>query len=425
MPGLEPQPATGSAAPAPQVLNDGRAGHETSEPAEDRLTNRVIAGRYEVGERIGYGGMSTVYRALDRSLGRTVAVKVIRYPQESEATRAHLRERFRREAANVARIPPHPNVVQVFDYGTDPELDVDFIVMEFVEGLDVKAALTDGAFGIGDSVRILLGAARGLAAGHRVGIIHRDVKPGNVFLVGGRHFESVRILDFGIAKALAADPDDDLTRLTGVPHTPAYASPEQHAGSHLLNPASDVYQLGLVAYELFTGERAFDVHDRERIRKGEHVLLPERENWLDVPPALRTVVERAVRPYPSDRYPDARAFAEALAEAWGDDRTLFASPAPADTTASIGPAPYLPESRGSEVLSIGDRWRAIPRPVLLTLAVVLSILLLWSVLRGWGGTSAENDAALAPSTMELEEEFAPLYHRAAEWLVETNEATEP
>ena len=312
------------------------------QPFERLLVGRRLAGRYELAEAIGAGGMSVVYRGTDLVLGRPVAVKVVGLPADSDEMRANLRERFRREAASAARIAHHPNVAQVYDYGTDAELDLDFIVMELLRGRDLKEALRHGPILRDEALRVLVEAARGLAAGHQEGIVHRDVKPANVFLVGedGR-LEYVRVLDFGIAKAMEPEEDESLT-LTGtgqLPHSPAYASPEQLDPDAPLNPASDVYQLGLIAYELLTGARPYGDGERQRIRGGEEVPPAESAGWAALPDSLRAVISRALRRDPGERYPDAGAFADALEEA-DDDRTVLLHPV-ADATVEH-PSPPSP-----------------------------------------------------------------------------------
>jgi len=277
------------------------------------LAGRTLSGRYTIREPIGSGGMSVVFRALDTTLGRDVAVKIIIATAPGPA-RQRLRERFRREAAAAAGIGSHPNLVHIYDYGTDPEQDLDFIVMELLPGRDLKAVLASGGLQPAQSLRVLLESARGLAAGHGAGLVHRDIKPANIFLVGDLQVESVRLLDFGIAKPV--DVDDDLT-LTGEapPHSPAYASPEQLRHGGTLTPASDVFQLGLVAYEMLAGERPFTLDERDRLRSGEPVPLPVRGRWSTVPLPVRQIVERCLALDPRARFADAAEFAEAVAAA--------------------------------------------------------------------------------------------------------------
>jgi hypothetical protein len=287
------------------------------------MVGRTLAGRYEVVDAIARGGMSVVYRGLDRTLGREVGVKVVSLAAASDTALATFRERFRREAASAARIQ-HPNVVQIFDYGTDPELELDFIVMELLRGRDLKEELRETPLlPRPEAMRILADAARGVAAGHRAGIVHRDVKPANVFLVGDGNVDVVKILDFGIAKPLEDDPEHALTTIGSLPHSPAYASPEQLDVHQPVTAASDVYQLGLIGYEMLAGRRPFDESDRAAVRAGSDVPLPTTEAWRSVPPHLCDVISRALRPRPGDRFPDAAAFIEALMTAQEDDATAF------------------------------------------------------------------------------------------------------
>ncbi len=293
---------------------------------EGLMVGRTLAGRYEVVDAVARGGMSVVFRGLDRTLGREVAVKVVSLAGASDTLLPNFRERFRREAASAARIQ-HPNVVQIFDYGTDPELELDFIVMELLQGDDLKETLRAGPIHPPEALRILADAARGVAAGHRAGIVHRDVKPANVFLVGrtdrDRDVDTVKILDFGIAKPMEDDPDHQLTTIGSLPHSPAYASPEQLDPSQPLSPASDVYQLGLIGFEILAGRRPYDEDERARVRGGQAVPLPSTEAWEAVPRHLRAVVEQALSLRPEDRYPDAAAFVEALVTARDEDATAF------------------------------------------------------------------------------------------------------
>ena len=422
------------------------------ESFERLLVGHTLADRYEVGERTGAGGMSVVYRAVDRRLGRPVAVKVVSLGARSPEEREELRGRFRREAASAARIPHHPNVVQVYDYGTDPELDLDFLVMELLEGRDLKEALGAGPMPVPEALRILREAARGLAAGHRVGIVHRDVKPANLFLTdegGGR--ESVRVLDFGIAKPMEALPEQDLTRTGQLPHSPAYAAPEQMDRHLPLTPSSDVYQLGLIGYEMLSGERPFTPDERVLIRAGDPVPLEARGRWASVPALVRQVIERALRPAPDERFPDAAAFAEALSGAMDASqpappaaaapvvvdedhtRTVYApAPAPPVVVESapvvVEPAPpraeVPPPAPVVEGVPVGAAAASTParrrNPVLWAAPLLLLVVLgLWALTRGGGedapaavaaGAEPPDSAALA----SLDDEFLRLQGAVAQ-----------
>src|SRR5687768_6648241 len=181
---------------------------------EGLLRGRVLGGRYRIEEVIGRGGMGAVYRAVDERLGRKVAVKVITVAMGDDPdTRRRVRARFHREARAAAALPHHPNVVPVYDYGTDEELGLDYIVMELLEGHDLATHLQrSGPPPLATALRVLREAARGLAVGHRAGLIHRDVKPGNIFLARDHDELQVRMVDFGIAKL--ADDEDTANQLT-------------------------------------------------------------------------------------------------------------------------------------------------------------------------------------------------------------------
>ena len=292
------------------------------------LVGRVLGGRYRIEEVIGRGGMGAVYRAVDERLGRQVALKVITVAgSDDREARERLRARFFREARSAAAIPHHPNVVPVYDYGSDDEVGLDYLVMELLRGSDLATRLSrSGAPALAASLKILLEAARGIAVGHRQGLIHRDIKPGNIFLAQTHNNEvQVRVVDFGIAKL--ADDEDTLAQLTQdgrVPHSPAYASPEQLKGLTQLMPASDVFSLGAVGYQLLTGERPFTESDRNKMSLGMAVEAPRlRDRNPAIPPAADAVIQRALAYDPGERFSDAGAMAEALERAI---RTLADSP---------------------------------------------------------------------------------------------------
>jgi tRNA A-37 threonylcarbamoyl transferase component Bud32 len=411
------------------------------EPLERLLIGRTLVGRYRIDEVIGHGGMSVVYRAEDERLGRPVALKIVRFPREvSDRERDTLRERLRREAAAAARIPPHPNVVQVHDYGTDAELDLDFIVMELLRGSDLRTLLRERRLDRGEAERVVIEAARGIAAGHRVGIVHRDVKPGNIFLVGDDHLEAVKILDLGIAKVLEGGTDEDLTQHGRTPHSPAYASPEQLDPSRPVTPASDVYQLGLVAYEVLSGERPFTEPERERIRGGENLPLPARGRWADQPLPVRGAIERALAPDPADRFPDAAQFARALAGEEQEEQTALLAHSEPEGTETAAPAaalpvpepPALPAARpaatgdAATASSHGAPNRSLTRPAVAASGLATVALLGWLLLRGGpgGGDAAPPPSALPADVEALREEFRPVVFAAFENLREAASAEE-
>ncbi|HEX6071058.1 MAG TPA: protein kinase [Longimicrobiaceae bacterium] len=298
---------------------------------EELLTGRTLVKRYRIQEVIGRGGFAAVYRADDERLGRPVAVKVITIAAQDPASAERHRERFEREARAAARLPQHPNVVTVHDFGIDPATGLDFLVMEFLHGEDLATRLrTRGRPPLDEALRILREAASGIAVGHRAGIVHRDVKPGNIFLARSREGEPERvcILDFGIAQVLA--DDHTLTRLPGegTPLSPAYASPEQSRGAREITSASDVFSLGVVGFQLLTGEKPYPAQrgadPAEWVpARGIRDLDPE------VPAAVEAVIRRALAYAPEERFADADDFAAALASATLDDATVAFATAPA------------------------------------------------------------------------------------------------
>jgi TonB family protein len=337
---------------------------------EGLLTGRVLADRYLVQDVIGRGGMGAVYRALDQRLGRPVALKVIMVPGADAATHERLRQRFLREAQAAAGLR-HPNVVTVHDFGTDDTLGLDYLVMALLEGEDLASRTKDGRLPAPAALAIVSQAARGLAVGHRTGMVHRDVKPGNLFLEVDEHGEvQVRILDFGIAQVAFDEPA--LTMAGRDPLSPTYAAPEQLRGGGRLTPAADVFSLAAVALYLLTGQRPFTGNADTQAAEAQAALA----RLADVPeatPAVRDVLRRALEMDPARRWPTANDFRLALEAAHGyghdtlrasalavapaldahgpgaddvtlyatpgDDRTLHAGAAPPATPAPRPPAP--------------------------------------------------------------------------------------
>jgi serine/threonine protein kinase len=282
--------------------------------------NTTISDRYELGDRLGSGGMSTVYKATDRVLERTVAVKVL---AEHLSDDDKFVARFRREALAVAKLI-HPNIVQVYDTGVDAYRH--YIVMEYVEGKSAAQLLqVRGRLGSDSAVEIGTQSCAGLEYAHRQGIIHRDVKPGNLMVIGGpagrRRRDSsahepptgemtVKLTDFGIARASA---QTRLTQVGSVVGTAAYLAPEQARGEEA-TPASDVFALGVVLYQLLTGRLPWEGSTLAElaIRRENERPLPPTSYDPDVPETLSRAVLRSLEGDIGARYSTARELSRAL-----------------------------------------------------------------------------------------------------------------
>ncbi|MFL5541837.1 MAG: protein kinase domain-containing protein [Longimicrobiaceae bacterium] len=330
---------------------------------ESLLRGRVLADRYRIEEVIGRGGMGAVYRAADERLGRAVAVKVITATAADPETRERVRARFIREARAAARLPHHPNVVPVYDYGTDEETGLDYIVMELLRGEDLASRLQRaGAPPMEAALRILEQAARGVNVGHRMGVIHRDVKPGNIFLLddGDADDVQVRVLDFGIAKVMAEeDTETALTHDGRAPLSPAYASPEQLRGEGHLTPASDVFALGAVGYQLLTGAKPYTEADRNRMAIGQAVpTLSVRARNPAVPPEVEAVIGQALAHDAAARFPNGGAFADAVSAV---ARRLAGTAAAAAVPVLAGPVVATDADDDRTAVAGDDRTMVAPR----------------------------------------------------------------
>jgi uncharacterized membrane protein YeaQ/YmgE (transglycosylase-associated protein family) len=232
-----------------------------------------------------------------------------------------LRARFRREAGSAASLPHHPNVVPVYDFGTDATLGFDYIVMELLRGEDLAQHLQrSGPPPLETALRILAQAACGVAQGHGMGLVHRDIKPANLFLVNGPrpHDLQVRVLDFGIAKAIAEAIAEEntqtlLTHNGYAPLSPAFASPEQLRRELRLTFASDVFSLGIVGWKLLTGTQPFTEADLDNISRGMDVPLPSlRARNAIVPPEVENIIRKSLTFTPAARFPSAVELSDAL-----------------------------------------------------------------------------------------------------------------
>ena len=275
-------------------------------------TPRLLGGRYELGELIGRGGMAEVHRGYDTRLGRPVAVKILRSDHARDASFLH---RFRREAQSVAGLN-HRSIVAVYDSGEDrvtesggAELAVPYIVMELVEGQTLREVLNEvGRLDADEAARVCEGVLDALAYSHRMGIVHRDIKPGNV-MIGADG--SVKVMDFGIARALA-DAQATMTQTAAVIGTAQYVSPEQARGE-TVDHRSDVYSVGCLLFELLTGRTPYVGEPISLTYQHVNADIPLPSSLEpDVPPSLDAVVAAALTKDRDERYEDASDMADDL-----------------------------------------------------------------------------------------------------------------
>jgi serine/threonine protein kinase len=322
------------------------------------VEDMVLGRRYRVTERIGSGGMADVYKAVDETLGRTVAVKILheRYADDPDFV-----QRFRHEASAAANLS-HPGIVNIYDYGV--EGGTYYIVMELVRGTDLKTVVRQqGAL---DPLKVAEYGAQACAAlsvAHGYGIIHRDIKPQNIVLTPDG---AIKVMDFGIARAV----DSDSTQTGSVLGTAQYVSPEQAQGRKL-GPESDLYSLGVVLYELATGRPPFegDTPVSVALKHVNDEVTPPRQLNPDVPPALEAVILKAMRKDPSQRYHSAEEMREDLLRV-AAGRAVAAQPRVEDTTVM----PVVASTTSSDKTSRASSKRGVS-PWVWVAAIVLLLLL--------------------------------------------------
>jgi len=286
----------------------------TTLPATDPLVGRTLNEKYYLEERLGSGGMGKVYRARHLSMDRPVAIKFL-HTRFSEDEAARLRLLTEARAAVALR---HANAVSVTDFGQTAEGWV-YIVMELLEGRTLREILSrEAPLETARATSIMLQASDAVAAAHQAGIIHRDLKPSNILITQSADQPAVvKVLDFGIAKFFAEDGDDveALAHSNSVIGTPRYMSPEQHNGDDL-TPATDVYSLGVILYEMLTGMVPFSGSTPAEIAEKHVNYSPHspREVVAAIPEDVERVVLQALEKQPSDRPPNAAEFRRELLE---------------------------------------------------------------------------------------------------------------
>ena len=337
------------------------------------MIGELLAGRYELQDVAGSGGMSSVYRARDTVLERTVAIKILheQYSDDPEYV-----ERFRREARALAQLN-HPNIVTVIDRGEFEGRQ--FIVFEHVEGENLKELVDrEGQLPVDRALALVHQVARGLAFAHDHGVIHRDVKPHNVLI---DEDGVAKVTDFGIARSL--DPADGLTETGTLLGTSEYIAPEQASGARV-DERSDQYSLAVVLYELLTGEPPY-TGDNFMAVAMKHIQQPVprvRDVRPDVAPRIDAIVARAMAKRPDDRFPSTEAMMAALeaARVGKDSTPVPITQADDGATESIpvpGPLPAVERSR-----------RRFPPPIVIGLVGVGVAALVLSLIIAGGGTDA-------------------------------------
>src|SRR5215472_14351206 len=284
-------------------------------PQDPFIGRDILNGQFQILQKIGSGGMGAVYRALQPEMNRMVAIKIL-HPKL--ANRKDLVSRFRREARAMSQLT-HPNTVKVFLYG---ELDDGslYIVMEFLEGKNLNQTVrAEGPFPVERALPVLIQVCGALDEAHKAGIIHRDLKPENIFLVQSAGLKDYpKVLDFGLAKVGERQMRPGSVILTQegmVFGTPEFMSPEQAQGK-TLSPASDIYSLAVILYEVLTGKLPFDAKSAMDFIQlhvtTKPIPLNQRVPGRTFPALLEQVIDRALSKRPEDRFASAADFASAM-----------------------------------------------------------------------------------------------------------------
>jgi serine/threonine protein kinase len=312
-------------------------------------SGQLLLGRYRVLERIGSGGMGVVYRAQHERLNRPVALKVVRSVM---ADRRDAVDRFRREAVALARVRS-PHVAEVFDADILDD-GLPFFAMEFLSGHDLSVELRRRVkLPVPEAVRYVMEACHGIACAHRAGVVHRDLKPQNLFLAEEDAVRRVKLVDFGIAK-FSDSPEQGITSSDASVGTPLYMAPEQIFDPRNVSQSVDVWALGVILYECIAGYSPFLDKTALAVMRAitEEIPAPLAEVRSDVPPELSAIVARAMAKDPSTRV----ASASELAELLEPFALVYADPSPGDTSSQAPTRPHELALASARPLA-----RAVPR----------------------------------------------------------------
>jgi serine/threonine-protein kinase len=323
--------------------NDGQT-LRSAGPAGD-LVGQVVADRYHVTKKLGEGGMGQVYLAEHVKMGRRSAIKVMNPAMVHDPDAV---ARFNREAANASRIT-HPNVCAIYDFGETSD-GLIYLAMEFIEGEPLTDLLKrEESLPVGRAVGIFAQVADALQAAHDLGIVHRDLKPDNIMMARGRSgADVVKVVDFGIAKAMSGDDSQKVTKTGLVVGTPEFMSPEQLAGDQV-DGRTDIYALALVFYKMLTGKLPFDANTVQEMMvkrlTDTPLTLAAARPTVNYPAGLQATLDAALARDPVERYQSAAKFASDVAAVAGTGRGAAAAPMPATRADVDGKTQLLSPAR--------------------------------------------------------------------------------
>jgi len=329
-------------------------------------TNVLLGNRYRLVHQVGKGGMALVYEAYDQMLERPVAVKLLR---EDFLQDPAFRDRFKQEARSAANLS-HPNIVTIYDFGFDD--NGLYIVMEFVHGTDLKTKIREKKiFSVNEGIPLILQACAALGYAHRAGIVHCDVKPHNMLVTPDSR---LKITDFGIARALSTiDPQEKQEVVWG---SPQYLSPEQAMGQ-APTPASDVYSLGVVIYEMFTGRLPFETDDPEQLAALRLNTDPTPPHLINpqIPEPLERIILKVLSKEPAQRYRTADQLGRVLLTFSQQPDKYYLVPPPLQPDEAAETVKSTFQARRQTQISSEDETPSAPAPEWKTIGLELACIL--------------------------------------------------